>query len=99
MPVLKLHFDIYHLAVYLAAILFWSCLCLLLAFNARLLFRRQDGYLHWLVPGLAVFVSGCLLLLDVTFFLDRAGMLLALLLLGIGVPALAIWSVRLRLSR
>lgn len=53
MPVLKLHFDIYHLAVYLAAILFWSCFCLLLA----------------------------------------------LLPLGVGVPALAIWSVRLRLSR
>lgn len=99
MPVWKLSFDIYHLAFYLAAILFWLCLCLLFAFNSRLLFHARHGYLHWLVPGLAVFVSGSLLLLDVIFFFDRAGMLVALLLLGFGVPAAAIWSVRLRLLR
>lgn len=99
MPVWKLSFDVYHLAVYLAATLMWFFLCLLLAFNARRLFHGQHAQLHWLVSGLAVFGSGCLLLLDVIFFFDRAGMLMALLLLGLGVPALAIWRVRLRLLR
>ncbi|WP_095157022.1 hypothetical protein [Pseudomonas sp. Irchel 3E13] len=93
MSVLKLSYDVYHLGVYLAAALMW----LLLAFNSRLIFRRPRTLGQWGVPALAVLVSLGLLLLDVLIFLDRSGMLLALLFAGFGAPALAIWCVRQRL--
>lgn len=97
MPVLKLSYDVYHLGVYLAAALMWLFLCLLLAFNARLIFRQPRMLGHWGAPVLAVLVSLGLLLLDVLIFVDRSGMLLALLFAGFGAPALAIWGVRQRL--
>lgn len=43
MPVLKLSYDVYHLGVYLAAALMWLFLCLLLAFNSRLILRDRSG--------------------------------------------------------
>ncbi|WP_175651567.1 hypothetical protein [Pseudomonas sp. Marseille-P9899] len=97
MPVLKLSYDVYHLGVYLAAALMWLFLCLLLAFNSRLIFRQPRTVGQWGAPVLAVLVSFGLLLLDVLIFLDRSGMLLALLFAGFGAPALAIWCVRQRL--
>lgn len=50
-------------------------------------------------PGLAVVLSSALLALDAIFLFDRTGMLLTLLLAGVGLPALAIWNLYLRLSR
>ncbi|MEE1920474.1 hypothetical protein V0R50_08480 [Pseudomonas sp. 148P] len=94
MPGLNLHFDIFHLAVYLLVALAWFGLCLLLAFNSKHLVRQRIRIGRWAVPVLGVLVSGGLLLLDVLVFLDRDGLLLVLLmLLGVGIPAWGIWRI------
>lgn len=94
MPVWELHYDIYHLGVYLVVAVMWLLFCLFVAFNAHLVFPRRLIWARWAAPVMASVTGFGLLLLDVLVFYGGGTMLLVLLLSGLGVPALAMWGLR-----
>lgn len=92
-----LGFDVYHLGLYLLIASFWLALCLVLAFNAHLLFPRWGAWSSAFAPLMAIVISAGLLVLDVIVFFDRTFTLGLLVLIGLFLPLVALGCLYFRL--
>ncbi|WP_409278232.1 hypothetical protein [Pseudomonas defluvii] len=84
-----LAYGVYHLSIYMFAALAWLCLCLLLTFNAHLLFPQWERFSRWTVPLLALAVCLGLLVIDVLKLLDKSLVITGLIVVGLVLPTLA----------
>lgn len=84
-----LAYGVYHLSIYMFAALAWLCLCLLLTFNAHVLFPQWERLGRWTIPVLALAICLGLLVIDVLKILDRSIVMTGLIVIGLLLPMLA----------
>lgn len=80
-------YDVYHLSIYLAAIVSWAMLCLTMLFAAHRLAPRLALLGRILLPICAVVVCLGILMLDIWAFYGHEVVEYGLLVVGVLLPA------------
>lgn len=81
-----LTYDVYHLGMYLGAIILWSLISLVLLFNARRIASRLAMLGCVLTPPCAIALCIGILLIDVWAVIDHRTVIVSLLTFGLVVP-------------
>ncbi|MFK0089487.1 hypothetical protein ACIQUS_19600 [Pseudomonas sp. NPDC090755] len=97
MPFRALTYDVFHLGLYMVAVLVWTTLCVMLLLRARRQAADASARGCLSVGAIGAFVCLGLLLADVLRLVDDGVVLFGLLVFGAIVPGMAMTALYVRL--